>query len=421
MEKSFKMRKFFKLLCVVMMFVLSLSVTGCFDDDDEKDPASSNSGSSASFSNKGMKELEEVKIKVREGKVVTLNNQNPRNFRGAQPVAKKPFTLMVYMCGTDLEEETAAASNDIIEMAASKFKGDKLNVVILTGGTKKWNIKDIERNTTNIYTLEGENLIRQATFGRQLLSDPRTLTTFVNYAATIYPSDKYALVFWDHGGGPVWGYGVDGMAKSEKNSLFVPELKAALANSALAQKKAEFIGFDACLMATVETAQQLQDFAKYMVASEEVEPGFGWDWRWLRTLSENTDKDALISLKETVDRFVAFCEENSSWLFGDFDGTLSVTDLRKIGPVAAALNDMGKEANGIFPVTRKRLPLKKAVPKQKVSATWGMTGTLTWWTWAIMPKNCTRRFQTGPKHCGKRLQTQWFIQRIPAAFPMRPA
>ena len=142
MEKSFKMRKFFKLLCVVMMFVLSLSVTGCFDDDDEKEPASSNSGSSASFSNKGMKELEEVKIKVREGKVVTLNNQNPRNFRGAQPVAKKPFTLMVYMCGTDLEEETAAASNDIIEMAASKFKGDKLNVVILTGGTKKWNIKE---------------------------------------------------------------------------------------------------------------------------------------------------------------------------------------------------------------------------------------------------------------------------------------
>ena len=70
MEKSFKMRKFFKLLCVVMMFVLSLSVTGCFDDDDEKEPASSNSGSSASFSNKGMKELEEVKIKVREGKVV---------------------------------------------------------------------------------------------------------------------------------------------------------------------------------------------------------------------------------------------------------------------------------------------------------------------------------------------------------------
>ena len=34
MEKSFKMGKFFRILCVVMMFVMSLSVAGCFDDDE---------------------------------------------------------------------------------------------------------------------------------------------------------------------------------------------------------------------------------------------------------------------------------------------------------------------------------------------------------------------------------------------------
>ena len=363
MEKSFKMKKVFRYLCVVMMFLLSLSVAGCFDDDDE--PASSGSGSSsASYNNKGMKDPDDVKIKVKDGKVVTLDNQKPRNFRGAQPVAKKPFTLMVYMCGTDLEGEGGAASGDIIEMAASKFKGEMLNIVILTGGTKQWQIKDIGRNTCNIYTLEGETLVRQATFGRQLLSDPRTLTTFINYASTIYPSDKYALVFWDHGGGPVWGFAVDELAKKDKNSLFVPELNAALANSALAQKKAEFIGFDACLMATVETAQQLQRYARYMVASEELEPGFGWDWRWLRTLSENTDKDILISLKETVDRFVDCCEENSGW-FIDFSGTLSIIDLSKIDKVAVALSDLGTEANGIFNSRKKAVAFQKGRAKTK--------------------------------------------------------
>ena len=346
-----------------MMFLLSLSVAGCFDDDDE--PASSGSGSSsASYSNKGMKNPDEVKIKVKDGKVVTLDNQKPHNFRGAQPVAKKPFTLMVYMCGTDLEGEGGAASGDIMEMAASKFKGEKLNVVILTGGTKQWKIKDIGRNTCNIYTLEGETLVRQATFGRQLLSDPGTLATFVNYASTIYPSDKYALVFWNHGGGPVWGFAVDEMAKKEKNSLFVPELNVALANSALAKKKAEFIGFDACLMATVETAQQLQRYARYMVASEELEPGFGWDWRWLRTLSENTDKDILVSLKEVVNRFVDCCEENSGW-FIDFSGTLSVIDLGKIDKVAVALSDLGTEANGIFNSRKKAVAFQKGRAKTK--------------------------------------------------------
>ena len=365
MMKSFKMGRFFRFLCMIMIFVLSLSVTGCFDDDEEEVGSSGSGSSSVSFNNKGMKDLDEVTIKVRDGKVVRLDNQKPHNFRGAQPISKKPFTLMVYMCGTDLEEEDAAASKDIIEMAASKFKGENLNVVLLTGGTKKWQIKDIGRNSCNIYTLEGENLIRQATFGRQLLSDPRTLVTFVNYATVIYPADKYGLVFWNHGGGPVWGFGVDELASKEKDCLFVPELNAALANSALAQKKAEFIGFDACLMATVETAQQLQRYAKYLVASEEMEPGFGWDWRWLRTLSENTDKDILISLKEIVDRFVAYCEDDGSWFFGDFAGTLSVTDLNKINPVANALNELGKEANGIFSSHKKAIAFDKGRAKTK--------------------------------------------------------
>lgn len=363
MEKSFRMQNFFRFLCMVMLFVISLTTTGCFDDDEDTGP--SDSGSSVSFSNKGMKNLDEVKIKVRDGKVVTLDNQSPRTFRGAQPVAKKPFTLMIYICGTDLEEEDAAATNDIIEMAASKFKGGNVNVVILTGGTKKWQIKDIGRSRCNVYTLEDESLIRHATFGRQLLSDPRTLTTFVNYATTVFPADKYGLVFWDHGGGPVWGFGVDELAGREKDCLYVPELNYALANSALAQKKAEFIGFDACLMATVETAQQLQRYARYLVASEEMEPGFGWDWRWLKTLSENTDKDIMISLKEIVDRFVAHCEDDGGWFSGDFAGTLSVTDLSKINPVASALNELGREANGIFSNHKKAVAFEKGRAKTK--------------------------------------------------------
>ena len=40
----------------------------------------------------------------------------------------------------------------------------------------------------------------------------------------------------------------------------------------------ELIGFDACLMASVEMASVASPYAKYMVASEEVEPGSGWDY-----------------------------------------------------------------------------------------------------------------------------------------------
>jgi len=39
--------------------------------------------------------------------------------------------------------------------------------------------------------------------------------------------------------------------------------------------KYEFIGYDACLMGGVEQAYLLCDSTKYILASEEIEPGLG--------------------------------------------------------------------------------------------------------------------------------------------------
>ena len=31
----------------------------------------------------------------------------------------------------------------------------------------------------------------------------------LNYGFDFFPADSYSLILWDHGGGPVLGYGVD--------------------------------------------------------------------------------------------------------------------------------------------------------------------------------------------------------------------
>ena len=50
----------------------------------------------------------------------------------------------------------------------------------------------------------------------------------------------------------------------------------------------ELVGFDTCLMATVDVAALFQNFSKYLVASEEVEPGNGWLYSgWLGELAKN--------------------------------------------------------------------------------------------------------------------------------------
>ncbi len=45
------------------------------------------------------------------------------------------FTIMVYMCGADLESRSGMATRDIQEMMSAKF-GDNINLILYTGGAK---------------------------------------------------------------------------------------------------------------------------------------------------------------------------------------------------------------------------------------------------------------------------------------------
>ena len=81
-------------------------------------------------------------------------------------------------------------------------------------------------------------------------------------------------------------------------------------NTALkdAGTKFDFVGFDACLMATYETAIMLNNHADYLIASEETEPGIGWYYtNWLTNLSENTSMPTIEIGQNIIDDFVTKC------------------------------------------------------------------------------------------------------------------
>ncbi len=67
------------------------------------------------------------------------------------------------------------------------------------------------------------------------------------------------LILWDHGGGAVSGFGYDEHSNNEEDTLTIDKLKKALKES---ETKFEFIGFDACLMANIETAYSIKYYAK---------------------------------------------------------------------------------------------------------------------------------------------------------------
>ncbi|MBO4477956.1 MAG: peptidase C11 [Lachnospiraceae bacterium] len=232
------------------------------------------------------------------------------------------ITLMVYICGTDLESEAGMASNDIQEMLKANTS-DKVNIIICTGGAKKWQIQGISNSVHQFYKVDGKNhqLVRlEDNRGSKPMTDPATLTDFIKYCAQNYPANRNELILWDHGGGSVTGFGYD-----EKNgngdSMTLAGINTALKNAGVTF---DFIGFDACLMATAETALMLDNYADYLIASEETEPGIGWYYtNWLTKLSNNTSMPTTEIGKNIIDDFVSACDRECNGQ----KTTLSITDL----------------------------------------------------------------------------------------------
>ena len=232
-------------------------------------------------------------------------------------------TLMIYMCGTDLESRSGMGTSDLQEMANASLS-DNVNIIVYTGGCASWRTQGISNQVNQIWQLKNGRLIRLVeNAGNGTMVDPANLSSFIQWCAANYPANRNELILWDHGGGSVSGYGYDEKYK-RKGSMSLAGINKALKDGGVTF---DFIGFDACLMATVETALMLDQYADYMIASEETEPGVGWYYtNWLSRLSQNTSMPTVELGKLIVDDFVAECARKCSGQ----QTTLSVTDLAEL-------------------------------------------------------------------------------------------
>ncbi len=241
-------------------------------------------------------------------------------------------TILVYMCATDLEANYGMATSDINEMATAA-QSDKVNVIIETGGTKKWQ-NNIMSTATNERWKVGQNSLTalDRNVGRKQMTSPNTLKDFIEWGVREYPADRYMLIFWDHGGGSIQGYGYDQIYPN--STMTVDQISQVLKSTGV---KFDFVGFDACLMANVETAVAVSPYADYMIASEETEPGTGWYYTdWLTTLAKNSSTPTTTLGKEIVDTFIARSGRNEKT-------SLSLVDLAEFeASVPDALSSFAK-------------------------------------------------------------------------------
>lgn len=236
-------------------------------------------------------------------------------------------TIMLYLCGTDLESRSRMATSDLQEMLKAELS-DNVNLIVYTGGCSRWNNDVVSSRTNQIYqirSVKGKTglVALEKDMGAVPMTDPSTLAGFIQYCAKNFPANRNELILWDHGSGSVSGYGYDEKFRGS-GSMSLPGIRSALKQGGVSF---DFIGFDACLMATAETALMLDDYADYLVASEETEPGIGWYYTdWLTALGRNPSMPTLEVGRRIVDDFVQTCARRTPGQ----GTTLSVVDLAEL-------------------------------------------------------------------------------------------
>ena len=240
-------------------------------------------------------------------------------------------TIMLYMVGSDLESNFGAASSDLEEISSSLPNLDDINVVIYLGGSESYYNSYVGEDENVILELTEEGLVSVEEIPAKNMGSSETLSYFINYVTDSYNTDEYSLILWDHGGGPLIGYGLD---ETTGDILTLKEIEESLNDTEFNEdNKLGFIGFDACLMGSFEVANLLDSYTNYLIASEETIPGNGWNYSFLTDLSKD-DNNVEIG-KKVIDTYFDYYESRTNM----YDLTLSLLDLSKIDDLNNSLNN----------------------------------------------------------------------------------
>lgn len=277
---------------------------------------------------------------------------------------EKDYTVMVYMIGSDLESEEdeviGAASKDLQEMIEvmtgeqSATINKRTNLVVEVGGSYRWEVEDLADLQNARFCINDSGISELTEIPNTNMGESKALSDFINYASGTYPAQNYVLLFWNHGNGPIDGYGYDVLHSGD--SVMLAEMQEGIENSRLADKKIQLVGFDACLMGSMETAGVMSSYADYMVASAELEPEDGWDYAWLNVFAEENLNGEIIG-QNVAEHYYNFFETQ------DCQITLSCLDLKAYQEVykdlSIYLNQLLKENNqeiyGVISQKRKQV------------------------------------------------------------------
>lgn len=236
-----------------------------------------------------------------------------------QQVSTKPWTFAVYIAGDN--DLSNYADLNIQQMAQAGGTNANVNVVVLL---------DQNRQNSRYLEVRADSLVDvtpASVSGSNLdTGTPQTFVDFMQFIATAYPADHYAVVLWDHGSG--WlALETDDVSGSYWN---MADLEDALGRGlqSLGRQQYDVLIFDACMMAQYEVAYQIAEYVEVLVASEEVVPGAGTPYHlYLATLVNNGSATASDFASAVVQGYGSFYSSVSLVDGSSMDYTMSAIRL----------------------------------------------------------------------------------------------
>ncbi len=327
--------------------VLACCAVGCTDPDgnlppeDERSSAAEKSPESSRIGQSGDENSDESSAAQGEDGEETLTISRSQRVKPVDMGEPDTWTVFVYLCGSDLETDAAAASADLYEMMDSAAN-DRIRFVVQTGGAKSWETNVDEKKTERYLIANGDG---DCVYSGDLenMGESATLAEFLKWGIREYPAANMGLILWNHGSGSINGVCFD--ENFDYDALLLKELDAALYSVYEDMTEPfEFIGFDACLMASAETAAVLATHARYMIASEDLEPGTGWNYEKLGNyLAANPGCGGEEIGKAVCDAYYDDCVSCGM----QDSATISVTDLSRMDVFLMAFDKYAEELYGI--------------------------------------------------------------------------
>lgn len=213
---------------------------------------------------------------------------------GSEPstATGKQMFFAMYMVGSDLESRGNHGTNDLLDIVKgyrrlSTAERNNLGLLVAFGGSSKetWNgIRYADAACLSRDAADGifgndtcySYVALKDTSSSGNMSDKNTLIHFLNTAKALSVGYETVFIdFWDHGGSYL-GFGND--ENFSKRCLSTATMAEAFRVTGF---RPRIIGFDACLMGSVEVAAKLYPYADYIVTSENSEPPHGWDYNLL--------------------------------------------------------------------------------------------------------------------------------------------